>query len=238
MQVTNVNDVRVYNLTCSQKAVPQVWIQHVYADYHATWFTYSGLLMKSERNWRKMWVSDSNSISIVFIEFASMSIQMSSNVSNLFKRSKCLCWVAVYPWHVMVNTYLLQVINPIQQHLLILVITDLGAYKPRVRCYDVNELSLKFERCFDHECVQMKSLSEDYSKVRWTRVIRLYWMRTFLWDCFHACKSLYWIPFSSRQLSYITNAETRKRFRLSIFIVWSLLCWRNVCHQICIEYDT
>ena len=41
----------------------------------------------------------------------------------------------------------------------------LGSYKPRVRCYDVNELSLKFERCFDHECIQMKILSEDYSKV-------------------------------------------------------------------------
>jgi ribosome biogenesis protein ENP2 len=41
----------------------------------------------------------------------------------------------------------------------------LGSYKPRVRCYDVNELSLKFERCFDNECIQMKILSEDYSKV-------------------------------------------------------------------------
>lgn len=42
----------------------------------------------------------------------------------------------------------------------------LGSYKPRVRCYDVNELSLKFERCFDNECIRMKLLSEDYSKVR------------------------------------------------------------------------
>lgn len=40
-----------------------------------------------------------------------------------------------------------------------------GSYKPRVRCYDVNELSLKFERCFDNECIRMKLLSEDYSKV-------------------------------------------------------------------------
>jgi len=30
MQVTNVNDVRVYNLTCGQKAVPEVnWIDFV-----------------------------------------------------------------------------------------------------------------------------------------------------------------------------------------------------------------
>ena len=41
----------------------------------------------------------------------------------------------------------------------------LGSYKPRVRCYDINELSLKFERCFDNECIKMKILSEDYSKV-------------------------------------------------------------------------
>lgn len=26
-----------------------------------------------------------------------------------------------------------------------------GVYKPRVRCYDVNQLSMKFERCLDAE---------------------------------------------------------------------------------------
>jgi len=40
-----------------------------------------------------------------------------------------------------------------------------GTYKPRVRCYDVNQLSLKFERCLDAEAVRFKVLSEDYSKV-------------------------------------------------------------------------
>ncbi|XP_014681532.1 PREDICTED: nucleolar protein 10-like [Priapulus caudatus] len=40
-----------------------------------------------------------------------------------------------------------------------------GVYKPRVRCYDVNQLSMKFERCFDAEVVQFEVLSEDYSKV-------------------------------------------------------------------------
>ena len=38
-------------------------------------------------------------------------------------------------------------------------------YKPRVRCYDVHQLSMKFERCFDAEVVNMSILSEDYSKV-------------------------------------------------------------------------
>jgi ribosome biogenesis protein ENP2 len=40
-----------------------------------------------------------------------------------------------------------------------------GIYKPRVRCYDVNNLSMKFERCFDSEVVTFEILSEDYSKV-------------------------------------------------------------------------
>ena len=40
-----------------------------------------------------------------------------------------------------------------------------GAYKPRVRCYDVSQMSMKFERCFDSEVVKMKILSEDYSKM-------------------------------------------------------------------------
>ncbi|XP_071438610.1 nucleolar protein 10 [Hetaerina americana] len=40
-----------------------------------------------------------------------------------------------------------------------------GIYKPRVRCYDVNNLSMKFERCFDSEVVTFEILSEDYSKL-------------------------------------------------------------------------
>ncbi|XP_068621189.1 nucleolar protein 10 isoform X1 [Battus philenor] len=40
-----------------------------------------------------------------------------------------------------------------------------GIYKPRVKCYDVNNLSLKFERCLDSEVVTFEILSEDYSKI-------------------------------------------------------------------------
>lgn len=40
-----------------------------------------------------------------------------------------------------------------------------GIYKPRVKCFDVNNLSLKFERCFDSEVVTFEILSDDYSKV-------------------------------------------------------------------------
>ncbi|XP_019376290.1 PREDICTED: nucleolar protein 10 isoform X1 [Gavialis gangeticus] len=40
-----------------------------------------------------------------------------------------------------------------------------GTYKPRIRCYDTYQLSLKFERCLDSEVVTFDILSEDYSKI-------------------------------------------------------------------------
>lgn len=40
-----------------------------------------------------------------------------------------------------------------------------GIYKPRIKCFDVNNLSLKFERCLDSEVVTFEILSEDYTKV-------------------------------------------------------------------------
>jgi len=40
-----------------------------------------------------------------------------------------------------------------------------GVYKPRVRCYDVHELGLKFERCIDSEVTSFRILSDDYSKL-------------------------------------------------------------------------
>lgn len=40
-----------------------------------------------------------------------------------------------------------------------------GVYKPRVRCFDVNQLAMKFERCFDEEVVKFDILSDDYTKL-------------------------------------------------------------------------
>ena len=40
-----------------------------------------------------------------------------------------------------------------------------GTYKPRIKCYDVHDLGLKFERCVDSEIVTFRLLSEDYSKM-------------------------------------------------------------------------
>jgi ribosome biogenesis protein ENP2 len=40
-----------------------------------------------------------------------------------------------------------------------------GIYKPRIKCYDVSNLAMKFERCFDSEAVTFEILSNDYSKV-------------------------------------------------------------------------
>ena len=40
-----------------------------------------------------------------------------------------------------------------------------GIYKPRVKCFDVHNLALKFERCFDSEIITFETISNDYSKV-------------------------------------------------------------------------
>ena len=40
-----------------------------------------------------------------------------------------------------------------------------GIYKPRVRCYDLHNLGIKFERCLDSEVVGFEVLSEDYTKM-------------------------------------------------------------------------
>jgi ribosome biogenesis protein ENP2 len=40
-----------------------------------------------------------------------------------------------------------------------------GTYKPRVRCFDLNNLSMKFERCFDSEVECFDILSDDYTKI-------------------------------------------------------------------------
>lgn len=40
-----------------------------------------------------------------------------------------------------------------------------GVYKPRIRCFDVNQLAMKFERCFDEEVVKFHILSDDYTKL-------------------------------------------------------------------------
>ncbi|XP_028417056.1 nucleolar protein 10-like [Dendronephthya gigantea] len=40
-----------------------------------------------------------------------------------------------------------------------------GCYKPRVRCYDLSQMSMKFERCLDSDIVRFQVLSDDYSKI-------------------------------------------------------------------------
>jgi len=40
-----------------------------------------------------------------------------------------------------------------------------GIYKPRLKCYDLHNLGIKFERCLDAEVVTFEILSDDYSKV-------------------------------------------------------------------------
>ncbi|KAJ4433879.1 hypothetical protein ANN_16192, partial [Periplaneta americana] len=72
-----------------------------------------------------------------------------------------------------------------------------GIYKPRVRCYDVNNLAMKFERCFDSEVVTFEILSDDYSKV----VL----LHTDRYVEFHAAHGRYYrlrIPRFGRDLKY------------------------------------
>ncbi|KAH7641874.1 nucleolar protein 10-like protein [Dermatophagoides farinae] len=40
-----------------------------------------------------------------------------------------------------------------------------GVYKPRIRCFDVEQLAMKFERCLDSEVIKCIVLSEDYGKL-------------------------------------------------------------------------
>ena len=40
-----------------------------------------------------------------------------------------------------------------------------GTYKPRLRVYDTNMMSLKYEKIMDSHAIQLVSLEDDYSKV-------------------------------------------------------------------------
>lgn len=50
--------------------------------------------------------------------------------------------------------------SPDQQYIL-----ATGTYKPRVKCFEVSNLSIKFERCFDSEVATFEVISDDYSKM-------------------------------------------------------------------------
>ncbi|KAM8715259.1 hypothetical protein ACLKA7_002329 [Drosophila subpalustris] len=50
--------------------------------------------------------------------------------------------------------------SPDQQYIL-----ATGTYKPRVKCFEVSNLSIKFERCFDSEVTTFEVISDDYSKM-------------------------------------------------------------------------
>jgi len=40
-----------------------------------------------------------------------------------------------------------------------------GTYKPRLRVFDTNQMSLKYEKVMDSHAIQLISIEEDYSKV-------------------------------------------------------------------------
>lgn len=72
-----------------------------------------------------------------------------------------------------------------------------GVYKPRVKCYEVNNLSIKFERCFDSEVNSFEILSEDYSKMVFMQCDRYVEFHTG-----HGRHYRIRIPFFGRDMSY------------------------------------
>ncbi|MEE6476810.1 hypothetical protein FKM82_011228 [Ascaphus truei] len=110
MQVSNVNDVKIYNLSCG-KSLPE-WLSD-----------------RKKRALQKKDVDIRRRIELI------QDFEMPT-VSTNIKVSRD-------------GQYIMAT----------------GTYKPRIRCYDTYQLSLKFERCLDSDVVKFDILSEDYSKV-------------------------------------------------------------------------
>ncbi|XP_030054726.1 LOW QUALITY PROTEIN: nucleolar protein 10 [Microcaecilia unicolor] len=110
MQISNVNDVKIYNLSCG-KSLPE-WLSD-----------------RKKRALQKQDVDVRRRIELIQ-DFDMPTVSTNLKVSRN-------------------GQYILAT----------------GTYKPRVRCYDSYQLSLKFERCLDSEVVKFDILSEDYSKI-------------------------------------------------------------------------
>lgn len=110
MQVSNVNDVKIYNLSCG-KSLPE-WLSD-----------------RKKRALQKKDVDVRRRIELIQ-DFDMPTVSTNLKVSND-------------------GQYILAT----------------GTYKPRIRCYDTYQLSLKFERCLDAEVVKFDVLSDDYSKI-------------------------------------------------------------------------
>nr|XP_033795185.1 nucleolar protein 10 isoform X2 [Geotrypetes seraphini] len=110
MQISNVNDVKIYNLSCG-KSLPE-WLSD-----------------RKKRALQKKDVDIRRRIELIQ-DFDMPTVSTNLKVSRN-------------------GQYILAT----------------GTYKPRIRCYDTYQLSLKFERCLDSEVVKFDILSEDYSKI-------------------------------------------------------------------------
>lgn len=110
MQVSNINDVKIYNLSCG-KSLPE-WLSD-----------------RKKRALQKKDVDIRRRIELIQ-DFDMPTVSTNIKVSRD-------------------GQYIMAV----------------GTYKPRVRCYDTYQLSLKFERCLDSDVIKFDILSEDYSKI-------------------------------------------------------------------------
>jgi len=92
---------------------------------------------------------------------------------------------------------------------IITIIVFLGVYKPRVRCYETSQLSLKFERCFDSEgiwVVLFLLLSSIYDKLNLSVIIIVdnYYIHYF--DCHYSNSTVQLMPLLSIFISVVKFA--------------------------------
>lgn len=104
-----------------------------------------------------------------------------------------------------------------------------GTYKPRVKCFEVNNLSIKFERCFDSEVVRTEVLSDDYSKM-----VTSFWM-------FRSSRLHLSVPPTFRY-SYPVIVTSNSMHRMVVTIVWGFhdvaTIWVIICrHAICFSLE-
>lgn len=92
-----------------------------------------------------------------------------------------------------------------------------GIYKPRVKCFDVNNLSLKFERCFDSEAVTFEILSDDYSKVSVSALHIIYILCTILFVVgIFTMRPLHRIPRSVRKVLSFAHTQIWQRHEIPL----------------------
>lgn len=134
MFVTDVNDVKIYNLSAG-KSLPEV---------------------SFSKNYRFERMNTYDAFSVFWLQWLTDEKRRKLLKQNVDLRKRI---ELIQDFEMPDECGTIQM-SPDQQF----IITT-GTYKPRVKCFEVNNLSIKFERCFDSEIVRTEVLSDDYSKM-------------------------------------------------------------------------